>query len=181
MATSNATLKCSWKTGIIYTVIIAVIAAAVIWVGLNNAMPYELTVYTADDDPISVLFTDDFYNSSMRLMMVRVIFPVAAYLLMYWRYTVLVGKYPYRKEEVKKGRLGKPWVLPLILQLALMLVWGVVSWTMISLGLGLDVTLFADAIMRRQFVAVYAIAMGLDTALLILGQLFFKPAEVQRA
>lgn len=136
MATSNATLKCSWKTGIIYTVIIAVIAAAVIWVGLNNAMPYELTVYTADDDPISVLFTDDFYNSSMRLMMVSVIFPVAAYLLMYWRYTVLVGKYPYRKEEVKKGRLGKPWVLPLILQLALMLVWGVVSWTMISLGLG---------------------------------------------
>ena len=75
MATSNATLKCSWKTGIIYTVIIAVIAAAVIWVGLNNAMPYELTVYTADDDPISVLFTDDFYNSSMRLMMVSVIFP----------------------------------------------------------------------------------------------------------
>lgn len=74
MATSNATLKCSWKTGIIYTVIIAVIAAAVIWVGLNNAMPYELTVYTADDDPISVLFTDDFYNSSMRLMMVSVIF-----------------------------------------------------------------------------------------------------------
>lgn len=181
MATSNATLKCSWKTGIIYAVIIAVIAAAVIGVGLNNAMPYELTVYTADDDPISVPFTDDLYNSSMRLMMVSVIFPVAAYLLMYWRYTVLVGKYPYRKEEVKKGKLGKPWILPLILQLVLMFVWGAVSWMMISLGLGLDVSLFEDAIRCRQFVLVYGIAMGLDAAMLVLGQLFFKPAEVQRA
>ena len=181
MATSNATLKCSWKTGIIYAVIIAVIAAAVIWVGLDNAMPYELTVYTADDDPISVPFTDDLYNSSMRLMMVSVIFPVAAYLLMYWRYTVLVGKYPYRKEEVKKGKLGKPWILPLILQLVLMLVWGIVSWMMISLGLGLDVSLFEDAIRYRQFVLVYGIAMGLDAAMLVLGQLLFKPAEVQRA
>ena len=43
MATSNATLKCKWTTGIIYAAVIAVISAVVIWFGLNYAMPVTLT------------------------------------------------------------------------------------------------------------------------------------------
>ena len=178
MAKSNATLRCSWKTGVIYAVIIAVVAAVTIYVGLNNAMPYELIVYDGNDQAISVLFTDDFYNSSMQLMMASVVFPVISYLLMYRKYAKLVGEHPHRKEEVKKG---KSWIFPLALQVCLMLIWGIVSWTTISLGLGLDSKLFADSVMRRQFFLVYLIAMVLDAALYLLGKQFFKPAEVQRA
>lgn len=181
MAKSNATLKSSWKTGIIYAVVIAVVAAAAIYVGLYYAMPYELIVYDSNDQPISVLFTDDFYNSSMQLMMVSVIFPVISYLLMYRKYAQLVGEHPHEKEEVKRGKYGRPWILPLVLQLGLMLVWGFVSIAMISLGLGLDSSLFADAVMLRQFYMVYGIAVVLDAALFLVGKQLFKPDAVQRA
>ncbi len=181
MATSNATLKCKWTTGIIYAVVIAVISAVVIWFGLNYAMPVTLTVLDQFDMPVEVNFTDTFFYSSRRVMLVSVIFPAFSYLLMYYRYTVLVGKYPYRKEEVKKGKLGKPWILSLVLQLVLMAVWGIVSWVTVSLGMALDLTLLADRTMFQRYMLVYGGVTVLDAVLLILGQLFFKPAEVQRA
>lgn len=180
MATSNATLKCKWTTGIIYAAVIAVISAVVIWVGLNYAMPVTLTL-SGQGEPVVVNFTDTFFYSSRRVMLVSIIFPVCFYLLMYYRYTVLVGKYPYRKEEVKKGKLGKPWILSLVLQLVLMAVWGIVSWMTVSLGMDLDLTLLADRTMFQRYMLVYGGVTVLDAVLLILGQLFFKPAEVQRA
>ena len=94
---------------------------------------------------------------------------------------MLVGKYPYRKEEVKKGKLGKPWILSLVLQLVLMAVWGIVSWVMVSLGMDLNLLLPADRTMFQRYMLVYGGVTVLDAVLLILGQLFFKPAEVQRA
>lgn len=180
MATSNATLKCKWTTGIIYAAVIAVISAVVIWFGLNYAMPVMLTVLD-QGKPVEVNFTDTFFYSSRRVMLVSVIFPVFSYLLMYYRYTVLVGKYPYRKEEVKKGKLGKPWILSLVLQLVLMAVWGIVSWVMVSLGMNLNLLLPADRTMFQRYMLVYGGVTVLDAVLLILGQLFFKPAEVQLA
>lgn len=181
MAKSNATLKCSWMTGVIYAVVIAVVAAIVIYEGLCYAMPYEMVVFNAYDQAISVQFTDDFYNRSMQLMMVSVIFPVLAYLFTYLRYTQLVGVHPEEKEQVKKGRYGRPWILAMILQVVFMLVWGEVSVGMISMGLGLDGSLFADAVMLRQYWLVYGIATVVDVVLLLLGKQFFKPVEVQRA
>ena len=181
MAKSNATLKCSWVTGVIYAVVIAVVAAVVIYEGLCYAMPYEMVVFDAYDQAVSVQFTDDFYNRSMPLMMVSVIFPVLSYLFTYFRYTQLVGVHPEEKEQVKKGTYGRPWILALVLQLVLMLVWGAVSVSMISMGLGLRLDLFADKIMIRQFCLVYGIATVVDAALLLLGKQFFKPTEVQRA
>ena len=181
MAKSNATLKCSWVTGIIYAVVIAVVAAVVIYVGLYYAMPYEMVVFNAYDQAISVQFTADFYSRSMQLMMVSVIFPVIAYLFTYFRYTQLVGVHPEEKEQVKKGTYGRPWILALILQMVFTLVWGLVSVGMISMGLGLRLDLFADMILIRQFCLVYGIAMVVDVALLLIGKQFFKPVEVQRA
>ena len=62
-----------------------------------------------------------------------------------------------------------------------MVVWGLISGGMISLGLGLDIKLFVDRIMLRQFYLVYLIAMAVDIALLLLGKQFFKPSVIQRA
>jgi len=181
MAKSKAIFKSSWKTGVIYAVVIAIVAAAVIYVGLYQAMPYEMVVYDENDQAISVQFTDDFYDRSMQMRMVSVIFPVVFYLLMYRKYMQLLNEHPEEKEEVKRGKYGKPWVLGLILLVAFMLVWGFVSKMTISLGLGLDSKLFADKVMLGQYRLVYGSAMVLDAALFLVGARFFKPAEIQRA
>ncbi|MCI6936774.1 MAG: hypothetical protein MR762_09035 [Clostridiales bacterium] len=180
MARNNVTLKSSWIIGVIYAVIIAVAAITVILIGINNAMPYELVVYDADQ-AVTVLFTDDFFYRSRMLMLFSTVFPVAAYLMMYWKYVKLAGEHPEEKEKVKAGKYGNPWIVPMILLLILMVVWGFISGGMISLGLGLDIKLFVDRVMLRQFYLVYLIAMAVDIALLLLGKQFFKPSVIQRA
>ena len=178
MAKSNATLKINWTIGLIYAAVILVLAAIAIYAGLYYAMPYELVVYDSMDQAVSVLFTDDFYNSSMELMMVTVIFPAAAYLFMYYRYAKKVGERPHEKEAVKKSGV---WVMPFILLLVVLVVWCIVSVLMISLGLGLDSNLFADAVMLRQFFLVYGIAAVMEIVLYMVGKFLFKPSIVQRA
>lgn len=178
MAKNNAKLESSWTTGIIYAVVIIVLAAVTIYAGLYYAMPYELVVYDSMDQAVSILFTDDFYNSSMELMMVTVVFPAAAYLFMYYRYAKKVGERPHEKETIKKSGV---WVLPLILLVVVLAVWCIVSVLMISLGLGLDSNLFADAVMLRQFFLVYGIAAVMEIVLYMVGKFLFKPSIVQRA
>lgn len=179
MATSVARLKEKWTTGLIYAVVIAVLAAVVVYFGLYNAMPYELVVYDAYDQPVTVLFTDDLYNRSMELMMVSILFPVISYLFMYGIYRRKVSDHPEKRYAIAKEKF--PCVIALILLVCLLVVWGFVSIAMISLGLGLDSSLFADAIMLRQFLIVYGVAILADIVLLLLGWRFFKPATVQSA
>lgn len=179
MAKNNAKLKSKWTIGVVYAAVIAVLAAVAVYIGLYYAMPYEMIVYDANNQPVTVLFTDDLYNRSMQLMMVSIIFPVISYLWMYGSYAKLVSEFPHEKEKIKRD--NRPWIRSLILQLLLLLVWGFVSVTMISLGLGLDSSLFADSIMLKQFYTVYGIAILVDTVLFLVGKQLFKPDAVQRA
>lgn len=180
MARKKVTLKSSWTVGLVYAGVMAVVSIVVILVGIYNAMPYELIVYDGDQ-VVTVLFTDDFYCSARTMMLCSTVFPVAAYLWMYGKYVALAGAHPEEKEQVKAGKYGRPWILPMVLMVILMTIWGLVSSGMISLGLGLDAKLFADRIMLRQFYLVYVVAMVLDGGLYFLGKQFFKPTLIQLA
>ena len=178
-----AKLKTNWTTGIIFAVAILVLSALAVYGGLYFAMPEELVVYDAFDQAVSVLFTDDLYFTSMDLMMVSALFPVAAYLWMYGWYGNLAGRNPQNKVAIKKGRYGgtRAWVIPGIVLLVLQAVWAAVSWGMVSFSLNLDTALFEDAIMCRQYFLVYGITVVVELLLYVMGKLLFKPAIVQQA
>ena len=89
-----------------------------------------------------------------------------------------MGERPHEKEAVKKSGV---WVMPFILLLVVLVVWCIVSVLMISLGVGLDSSLFADAVMLRQFFLVYGIAAVMEIVLYMVGKFLFKPSIVQRA
>ena len=162
-----------WTPGLIYAAVIAVLAAVVVYFGLYNAMPYELVVYDAYDQPVTVLFTDDLYNRSMELMMVSILFPVISYLFMYGMYRHKISCNYWNRVAIRAAK--GPGVIALILLVCMQVVWGFVSIAMISLGLGLDSSLFADAVMLRQFLIVYGVALLVDVVLYLVGWKFFKP------
>ena len=114
-------------------------------------------------------------------MLFSILFPAAAYFGMYGGYVRLAGKMPERKNEIKRGKFGRPWILPLILLVLLMLLWGFTSWIMISTGLMLQTSNPVDAVMYHRFLLVYGIAMAADLLLYAIGTLLFKPEIIQRA
>lgn len=178
--TGNVKLKISWLTGIVYVFFIAAVAVGVICVGLFYAMPGQFSILR-NGELLDVFITEDFYNRCTQTMLLSAIFPVAAYLGMYGGYVRLASRMPERKNEIKQGKVGKPWILPLVLQILLMLAWGFVSWVMISLGLMLQLSNPIDAVMFQRYVLVYGIAMGVDVLLFAVGTLLFKPGIIQKA
>lgn len=176
----NVTLKISWLTGILYALVTAAVSVGVICVGLFYAMPGKFAILR-NGELLDVFITEDFYNRCTQIMLVSAVFPAGAYLGMYSGYVRLAAKMPERKHEIKQGKEGKPWAVPLVLQILLMLLWGFVGWVMISLGLQLKLENPVDAAMFQRYVLVYGIAMGVDVLLFAIGTLFFKPGIIQRA
>lgn len=176
-------VKSKWRTGIIYAVVILVLCALTVYGGLYIAMPEELVVYDANDQAVSVLFTDDLYFTSMELMMVSALFPAGAYLWMYGWYADLGGKNSQYITNIKRGERGgtRAWVIPGIVLLVLVAVWALVSWGMLSLSLNLDTALFKDAIMCRQYFLVYGVSAVVELLLYAVGKLLFKPEIIQTA
>lgn len=179
-ATGNVRYKVSWVTGIVYTIVTAVVAAAAVLLGIYFMMPEQLTVMTALG-PVDVFITEEIYNLSRYTLLGSAVLPAAAYLWMYAGYAHLAGLYPERKREIKKGKLGKPWILPLILLIVLLLLWGVVSWLIVSSTYLLDLVNPSDSVRFQRFVFSYGIAMAVDILMFVIGKLLFKPSLIQTA
>lgn len=179
-ARGNVMYKDSWVTGIVYTIVTAVVAAAAVLLGIYFMMPEQLTVMN-ELGPLDVFITEDFYNLSRNTLLGSAVIPAAAYLWMYAGYMRLGGLYPQHKREIKKGKLGKPWVLPVVLQIVLLPLWGVVSWLIVSSTYLLKLGNPSDCVMFQRFVFSYGIAMVVDIFMFVIGKLLFKPSLIQTA
>lgn len=174
-------LGSSWTTAIVFAVIIVAISAVAVNVGLYYAMPVETVAYDNAGFPVTIPFTDDFYNRSQMLMLVTILFPAGAYLMTYGGYKRLADEHPEAKERVKRGEFGRPWIAPLVILLAALVIYGLISVVMLYLGLGLQMALFADVYCLERYAMVYALAAVVELAMFFVGWKLFKPAVIQRA
>ena len=179
-ATGNVMYKDSWVTGIVYTIVTAVVAAAAVLLGIYFMMPEQLTVMTTNGS-VDVFITEEIYNLSRNTLLGSAVLPAAAYLWMYAGYAHLAGLYPQYKREIKEGKLGKPWILPLILLIVLLLLWGVVSWLIVSSTYLLNLGGLSDSVRFQRFVFSYGIAMAVDVLMFVIGKWLFKPGIIQTA
>ena len=183
----NVRYKDSWVTGIVYTIVTAVVAAAAVLLGIYFMMPEQLKVMTARG-PLDVIITEEIHNLSRNTLLGSAVLPAAAYLWMYAGYARLAGLYPQHKREIKEGKLEgemkeerNPWILPLILLIVLLPLWGVVSWLIVSSTNLLKLGDPSDSVMFQRFVFSYGIAMAVDILMFVIGTLFFKPDTIQGA
>ena len=176
----NVRYKDSWVTGIVYTIATAVVAAAAVLLGIYFMMPEQLKVMTARGH-LDVIITEEIHNLSRNTLLGSAVLPAAAYLWMYAGYARLAGEKPERKREIKEGKLGRPWILPLILLSVLLLLWGVVSCLIVSSTNLLKLGDPSDSVRFQRFVFSYGIAMAVDILMFVIGTLFFKPDTIQGA
>lgn len=182
-AERNVMYKDSWVTGIVYTIITAVVAAAAVLLGIYFMMPEQLTVMTALG-PVDVFITEEIYNLSRNTLLGSAVLPAAAYLWMYAEYARLAGLYPQDKRKIKMGKLKgerNPWILPFILLIVLLSLWGVVSWLIVSSTYLLKLGNPSDYVRFQRFLFSYSIAMAVDILMFVIGKLLFKPSLIQNA
>lgn len=181
MATrGNVRYKSSWVTGIVYAIVTAVVAVLAAMVAIYYTMPDQLTVMIADR-PFDVFITEEFYGMSRNAMLTCAFIPAVAYLWMYSGYVRLAGEHPEIKNDIKKGKMGNPWVLPVILEIVLLLLWGFVSWVIISKTLLLNLNGIGDRVMFQRFILAFGITMAVDVVMFVIGTLLFKPSLIQTA
>jgi hypothetical protein len=110
------------------------------------------------------------------------------YLVMYAGYMKLAGNYPADLHGVARDKLGNPWVLPLIIMLALDLIWIIVGTVVVGSiddRLGGILYLFSkefdpDGRGLMLILVVFFCGSLFNVLMFLLGKRFFKPDLVQK-
>lgn len=180
MKNHEAQLKCTWTNGIIWAVIATALGLVCRYLLIYFCLPTEITL-TIRGVEMVVMYTTDFYNACMVLLMSCIAIPVFAYLFMYYRYMKIAGAHPADLHAVATGRYGRPWIPALIIQLVLTVLWTAVGVFSIAGFLemynGMSVN---DRISIEVFLVMMLMVMVFDLLLFFIGKILFKPDLVQK-
>lgn len=164
----DATLKCSWKNGIIWAVLTSVAA------GVLHYFMWWLTIGPLPE----TIASDNVYFMTRNLLIVSFLLPALMYLLMYHGYMRIAGRNPYDLAAVARDRHGKPAVLPLIALLVLELLWTVAAAAGVYFAYAISIN-GEDFVIIERFLTASAGNLAVDVILFLTGKRFFKPNQVQ--
>lgn len=165
----SAEFYCSWKNGIIWGVT-ALAAALLIHVGL-----WYYFMWYQDAD----IFQNEVCILAIIFMILTALFPVIFGLISYEGYRRLAATRSTDLNGVAHGRYGRPWILSLILLVALELVWLIISTSILSIGMQLSWLIPIEQIVLSHFLTASVIAAIVDVALYLIGALIFQPNQVR--
>lgn len=165
----SAEFSCSWKNGIIWGVIallVAMLAHVGLWYGL---MWYQ------DPD----VFQNEVCIQALVFVLVNVLFPVCLGLISYQGYRRIGAIYHKDRNGVSHGRYGKPWIIPLIILVALEVAWLIISNSMLRGGMELSWADPDEQIVLSNFLTISFATMFIDVALYLVGAFIFQPNEIR--
>lgn len=169
MKNLDTELKCTWTNGLIWAAITAVAAAGI------RYMLWYFVMWQGDPN----IYFDQFAIISCWVLLVAAVFPILFFLLSYRGYMRRAAKHPEDLHGVAHGTYGKSWRLQLGLLIAANAVWMIAGLITVSLALGLDLTMEADATAVMTLAALFGIGIALDVALFGIGNRLFKPDLVR--
>lgn len=167
----NAEFTCSWKNGIIWGVI-ALAAAMLAHVGL-----WYFLMWYQDPD----IFQNDVCILALVFTILGALFPLGFGLFSYQGYRRIAAVHHTDLNGVSYDRYGRPWLVPLILLLALELVWLIIALVILSAGMELSWQIPIERVVLGNFLKASAIAAAIDAILYVLGVILFKPNQVRDA
>lgn len=176
-------LKCTWTNGLIWSAITLVAGIGLRWLPWN----FLINLYIRPDND-DYLFTSQLVWTCFGMLCVSAVFAVLMYLVMYRGYMKLAGNYPADLHAVARGKIGKPWILPLIVMLVLDMIWTVVSTLILAniddrmsgFGYLFSKTFDPDGRAVGLILIVFAISVLINVLMFFLGKRFFKPDLVQK-
>lgn len=182
-------LKCTWTNGIIWAAITLVAGIALRFLPWNFLITQEPYPGYAHGDGV-YLFSDELVWPCFGMLCVSVLFAVAMYLVMYAGYMKLAGNYPADLHGVARGKLGNPWVLPMIIMLVLDLIWAILGIIIVAaiddIGVFSGIMymfseeVVADGRAMLLLIIVFLTGILFNVPMFLLGKRFFKPDLVQK-
>lgn len=166
MTHQDATLKCSWKNGIIWAAIMSAAAA-----GLHYLMWY-ITIGPLPEE----IVRDDAYYMTQVLLIASFLLPVILYLFMYRGYMKIAGRHPHQLAAVARDEHGKPGLWTLIILAVLEVLWAIVTTVIVYVFFDIDA---GDMVVIECYAMASVGNLVLDVILFLLGKRFFKPDRVQ--
>lgn len=168
MASREGRYESGWKNGLIWTGVMTVLLLIFRW------FMWRVLIYMGDTE----IFSNDFCDYSLPLLLVSFIIPVAMYLVMYRRYRKAAAEHPNELHRVAHGGFGRPALVPLIWMFVLEAVWFVASGVAIILQFQLRPSSGDDQTILFTVAILHGLNLALDTALFLLGMRFFKPDDL---
>lgn len=166
----NAQLKCTWTNCMIWSGI-----SVVLGLGLRILLWY-LVVYLGD----SAVYFDEFCYGILWMLVLSAVFPVICYIPAYKGYMNRAAIHPDDLYGVAHGQYGRPWILPLIVLIALDVIWLIVSGGSVYLGFALELAMEADSICFFTYLGLSVGNMLINIILFCLGALIFQPNLVRK-
>lgn len=164
----NTALKSSWVNGIIGAAIILVVGMA-----LRIAL-WHFRINLQDD-----LFLLEFISNSLWLLVFVPIIPVACSLISYNGWVGLAANNPARLPQVSRGDFGKPWIIPMIVNVVLEVVWNIICVIIMFIAWGLDPAAYPeDGSFLLTFLAIAGLGLLVDVVTYLLSERFFAPDTI---
>ena len=170
MKTSNAELKCTWTNGGIWIGISAAVSLL-----LSAALWYFL-IYAQDAN----IFFMGFCMSALAYLLFPAVLMIIWFAMTYQGYMKRAAQHPEDLYGVAHGRYGSPWVLSLILQIVVGLLWIVASLFVIALSNDMTMDYEYDIICFQRYLIVAGIGFVVNLVLFLVGAFCFQPNLVKQ-